>query len=170
MAARLEEYKDDMTNPSDGMEPGSPQVAGGAQGDPAGPPQMPPAPPYAGGQYFQPQAPQFGQQQYGQPQYGQQQFGPQQYPPYQGYPGYRQQAGTNGFAIAALICGIVFNVLGIIFGFVALNQIKRTGEQGRGMAIAGIWVGAASLVLTVVWVIVVLSLLHGAMQQFPTSP
>jgi multisubunit Na+/H+ antiporter MnhB subunit len=57
----------------------------------------------------------------------------------------------NGFAIAALVCGIVFNILGIVFGVIALGQIKRTGEEGRGLALAGIWIGVASLALTVVW-------------------
>ena len=48
---------------------------------------------------------------------------------------------TNGFAIAALVCPLVLCVLfplGIIFGHVALSQIARTGEGGRGMAIAGL--------------------------------
>jgi hypothetical protein len=47
--------------------------------------------------------------------------------------------GTNGFAIAALIFGIIGGaLLGFIFGFIALSQTKRTGQNGRGMAIAGI--------------------------------
>jgi multisubunit Na+/H+ antiporter MnhB subunit len=49
------------------------------------------------------------------------------------------------------VCGIVFNILGIVFGVIALGQIKRTGEEGRGLALAGIWIGVASLALTVVW-------------------
>jgi hypothetical protein len=167
-----------MTTPSDGPEPGS--QAPDTTGQPAGgqywqSPQQPP-------QFNQPQfnQPQLNQQQFGPQQFGPQQFGPsqfnqpqqfnQQYSPYQGYPGYQRPVGTNGFAIAALICGIVFNVLGIIFGFVALNQIRRTGEQGRGLAIAGIWVGAASLVLTVVWIVFFVSIFTTAIQQMPTNP
>jgi hypothetical protein len=38
-----------------------------------------------------------------------------------------------------------------VFGVIALDQIKRTGEEGRGLALAGIWIGVASLALTVVW-------------------
>jgi hypothetical protein len=69
-------------------------------------------------------------------------------------------AKTNGLAIAALICGccgfllFVPGVLGIIFGFIARGQIKRSNGQqkGDGMAIAGIIVGfawVALLVLTI---------------------
>ena len=32
-------------------------------------------------------------------------------------------------------------------GMIALNQVKHTGEHGRGLAIAGIAVGAVTLVL-----------------------
>nr|WP_322000860.1 DUF4190 domain-containing protein [Rhodococcus qingshengii] len=48
---------------------------------------------------------------------------------------------TNTFAILALIFGFLAGVLGIIFGHIALSQIKRTGENGRGMAIAGLILG-----------------------------
>src|SRR3990172_8828215 len=62
-----------------------------------------------------------------------------------------QAKGTNGFAIAALITGLLgLNILAIIFGFVALNQIKTTGEGGKGMAIAGIILGFASIVIFVI--------------------
>jgi serine/threonine protein kinase len=68
------------------------------------------------------------------------------YGPPPGYPPPRNQ-GTNGFAIAALIFGIIGGaLLGFIFGFIALSQTKRTGQNGRGMAIAGI-------VLSAVWTV-----------------
>lgn len=52
---------------------------------------------------------------------------------------------TNGFAIAALVLGILGlcygfpGILGVIFGLVAINQIKNSPEQmgGKGMALAG---------------------------------
>ncbi|HEY3687866.1 MAG TPA: DUF4190 domain-containing protein [Streptosporangiaceae bacterium] len=52
---------------------------------------------------------------------------------------------TNGFAITALVTAILgcTAFLGLIFGFIALSQIKRTGGRGRGMAIAGIVVACA---------------------------
>jgi len=66
---------------------------------------------------------------------------------------------TNGLAIASLVCscgGIFFigspAVLGIIFGFVARSQIRKSqGSQGGdGLALAGIIVGFAVLALLIV--------------------
>ena len=64
-----------------------------------------------------------------------------------GYPGPPQPAGTNGLAIASLVVSFFCSIVGIILGFVALNQIKRTGQGGRGLAIAGIVIGFASIVI-----------------------
>ena len=64
--------------------------------------------------------------------------------------------GTDGLAVAALVVGIVGvlvplvgQILAIVLGAVALGRIKRSGRQGRGMAIAGIWLGAAWIVVGV---------------------
>lgn len=73
---------------------------------------------------------------------------------------------TNGLAIASLISSCVgvvpffFGlpcVLGIIFGFVARSQIRRTNgvQQGAGLALAGIIVGFALITLVVILIIVV---------------
>src|SRR3954471_6703045 len=48
---------------------------------------------------------------------------------------------TNVLAIVALILGIVVPIGGIICGHIALSQIKRTGENGRGLALAGTIIG-----------------------------
>jgi uncharacterized membrane protein len=54
----------------------------------------------------------------------------------------------NGLAIASLVLGIVWlywlgSILAVVFGHVALSQIKRSGgeQRGRGMAIAGLVLG-----------------------------
>ena len=74
------------------------------------------------------------------------------YPPQYGYP--QPSPGTNAFAVASLVCSLfgwvclfIGAIIGVIFGFVALSQIKRTGQRGRGMAIAGIVIGAILLVV-----------------------
>ena len=102
--------------------------------------------------------PTYGQPGYGQPPYGQPPYGQPGYGPY-GYPS--TKPGTNGLAIAALVCAIcgLFSlglgcVLGIIFGFIALSQIKRTPQAGRGLAIAGIAVGISLIVAFVALVAV----------------
>ena len=78
---------------------------------------------------------------YGPPGYGP----PPAYGQPQGYGyGYGQPApGTNGLAIASLVLGILWvywigSILAVVFGHIALGQIKRTGAGGRGLAIAGL--------------------------------
>jgi hypothetical protein len=61
-------------------------------------------------------------------------------------------------AIASLVLGILWldwigSALALIFGYVALSQIKRRQQKGRGLAIAGItlgWIGVGLLVLVVI--------------------
>jgi peptidyl-prolyl cis-trans isomerase B (cyclophilin B) len=52
-------------------------------------------------------------------------------------------------AIASLVCSFLCSILGLIFGIVALNQIKRTGEGGHGLAVAGIVISVVGMVLAV---------------------
>jgi len=60
------------------------------------------------------------------------------YPPYQyPYPAPR----TNALAIASLVCAFLFAPLGIVFGHLSLSQIRRSGEDGRGLALAGMVIG-----------------------------
>lgn len=65
--------------------------------------------------------------------------------------------GTNPLAIFSLVASCVGllcgfgSIIGIVLGVIAMNQIKRTGQQGRGLAVAGIAVGAVSLVISVIW-------------------
>jgi zinc transporter ZupT len=62
--------------------------------------------------------------------------------------------GTNTSAILALVFGIAGGLLGIIFGHIALSQIKRTGEEGRGLAIAGLVLGYIGLAAGIVFIII----------------
>ena len=79
--------------------------------------------------------------------------------------GYGQpvQPGTNVLAIISLVISILgFNVIAIILGAIGLSQIKRTGEKGRGLALAGIWIGAISIVLGIIIAIVFVVVLANA--------
>ena len=57
------------------------------------------------------------------------------------------QPVTNGLAIASLICSLgglltcISAPVGIVLGHMAKRQIRQTGEQGEGLAVAGLWVG-----------------------------
>lgn len=77
--------------------------------------------------------------------------GPPAYPAYPGYP--PQPPGTNGMAIASIICAFLFFPLGIVFGHMSLSQIRRTNEGGHGLAIAGLVVSYVVAVLTVLAVV-----------------
>ena len=90
-----------------------------------------------------------------QPPYGQQPYGQQ--PPYGQpplYPGMMPLGSkvetTNVLAVVSLVSAFVVNVVGIITGHIALAQIKRTGEKGRGLAIGGLVVGYVSLASTII--------------------
>lgn len=48
---------------------------------------------------------------------------------------------TNALAVLALVFGFLFAPLGIVFGHIARSQIKRTGEEGDGLALAGLIIG-----------------------------
>ena len=60
--------------------------------------------------------------------------------------------GTNVWAIVGFVCSFFIPLLGIIFSVIALGQIKRTGERGRGLALAG-------LIISIVTMLFVISLL-----------
>jgi len=62
--------------------------------------------------------------------------------------------GTNGYAIASLVLGIIGmgigSILAVVFGHMALGQIRRTPQGGRGLAIAGLvlgYIGIAGIVI-----------------------
>ena len=71
---------------------------------------------------------------------------------------------TNVLAIVALILGIVVPIGGIICGHIALSQIKRTGENGHGLALAGTIIGyvltVLGILLGIVWVIALVALVN----------
>ncbi|WNZ08919.1 DUF4190 domain-containing protein [Streptomyces sp. 11x1] len=103
----------------------------------ATPPPFGPQPPHGGGPFPPPGQPQPGA---GQP-----------YPhgaaaePWgrawgQPYPAWAPTPPVNGLAIAALVLGVLCFLpgIGVVLGVVALAQIRKRGERGKGMAVAGI--------------------------------
>jgi hypothetical protein len=132
-------------SPSWGEEPHDQSAAGGTGG----------AGGYAGGSGYQP---------YGQPSgYGQPSpYGPPA--PYGAPMGFAPPPATNGLAIASLVVSVISltaclgatGFIGAILGHVARGQIKRSNDQGAGLALAGIivgWVGFALCVLGIVGLI-----------------
>jgi hypothetical protein len=68
--------------------------------------------------------------------------------------GYGAGNRTNTMSILAIIFGLFVSILGIIFGHIALSQIRRTGEGGRGLAITGLIFGYLGVVTAVVLLVV----------------
>ena len=108
-------------------EPGSPYAAEPSSGQPYGDPMK--GQPYGAPSSGQPYSP------YGQPP-----------PSYGAQPGYGQPyapvaAPTNTMAILSLVFAFIFAPAAIVMGHVARKQIRQTGEQGEGLATAGLWLG-----------------------------
>jgi hypothetical protein len=119
------------------------------------------------GQYVQPG-------QYPQGQYVQAGQYPQQAP---GYPPYRPAAPTNTLAIITIIAAFVFPVVGIITGHIALGQLRTSGEQGEGLAKAGLIISYvySGLVVVILFFSIIAPLLFAATMipffaTIPTSP
>jgi hypothetical protein len=70
---------------------------------------------------------------------------------------------TNTLSIVALLAGFMVPIAGIILGYVSLAQIKRTHEQGRGLALTGMIVGyvasAFFVLFFIVWLTMFVSIL-----------
>lgn len=156
-------YDQSYPQPGYGQQPGYDQQAYGQ-------------PPYG-----QPQA--YGQAGYGQQGYGTEQYGASAYPQQPGYAGqtaypavapaaYPAPRGTNTMAILALIFAFLFSPLGLIFGFIARKQIRQTGEEGDGLALAGLIIGGIGtlvfVVIVVIWIIALVTL-AGVAGSIPTS-
>ena len=82
--------------------------------------------------------------------------------------GYVPAAHTNSMAIAALVCSLVLAPLGVVFGHIALSQIKRSGEDGRALAIAGLVIGyvfSAIAVASFIFLVLVANAFRSAVEQ-----
>jgi Domain of unknown function (DUF4190) len=84
-----------------------------------------------------------------------------QYPP-QGYyypPAYQQPRGTNTLAILSLVFAFVVPIAGIVLGHIARSQIRRTGEDGDGLALAGLIVSYIGIALSILVMILIFGLI-----------
>ena len=67
--------------------------------------------------------------------------------------GPQRPGGTNGWAIAAFVVGILGGIiLSVIFAIVALVQMKGRHQRGRGLAIA-------ALVISTAWIAIIISVI-----------
>jgi hypothetical protein len=100
--------------------------------------------------------------QYPPPQYPPQQYAPQQYPPPQPPYVIAARPPYDGLAITSFILSVLWfgwlgSILAVIFGHIALRNIRRTHASGRGLAIAGLilgYIGLAILALVILLAII----------------
>lgn len=65
----------------------------------------------------------------------------------------QQTTKTNGLAIWGFILSIFLPLIGLILSIVAVSQIKKTNEGGKGLAIAGIVIGSILLFFQILFFI-----------------
>lgn len=158
-----------MTNPDRDPEHSSPPESGFGGTPP--PPGGYAAPAYGQPSYPPPPGPDYPPPPPGYPPYGS--FGapyetpaaypppPPGYPPYGG--AYPTGQKTNTLAIWSLVASLIGficcigSVVGIALGLVSLNQLKQTQEDGQGLAIAGIAIGAVSLLAGLLMTVVLMN-------------
>ena len=149
-------------------EPGVGQPGGSATGPQSAPGGVGATPPFGSGAspaypppgYAPPgyAPPGYGPAGYGPPGSGQSGYPPTGavgpgYGPWYGYPYGPAERRTNTMAILALVFAFVFAPLGLIFGIIARRQIRRSGEEGAGLALAGAIIGGIFTALTVVMIV-----------------
>ncbi|ANP73847.1 DUF4190 domain-containing protein [Cryobacterium arcticum] len=61
----------------------------------------------------------------------------------------------NVLAIISLVSAFFVSLAAVICGHIALSQIKKTGEKGRGLAIAGLVLGYVGLIGGIIFIIVI---------------
>ena len=75
--------------------------------------------------------------------------------------GYGAPAQRNSLALVALILGIagfftgIASIGAIVVGHISLSQIKKTGEDGRGMALTGTILGYVSVLIGILLIVLV---------------
>jgi hypothetical protein len=79
-------------------------------------------------------------------------------------------AGTNGLAIGSFICGLLgISAVAIVLGFIARNQIARSGhrEGGSGLALAGIILGFIWVGISIVIFVALVAVANHVNSQYP---
>ncbi|UVJ40578.1 thioredoxin domain-containing protein [Arthrobacter sp. CJ23] len=75
---------------------------------------------------------------------------------------------TEPLAIASLVCSFFICLLGIVFGHIALSRIRRSGDGGRGLAVAGLVIGYTALAAGTIAAMVAVTLLASGMMTAGT--
>ncbi|MET0589547.1 MAG: DUF4190 domain-containing protein [Naasia sp.] len=69
-------------------------------------------------------------------------------------------APFNVLSIVAFVLSLVgFNIIAVVLGHIAMSQLKRSGERGRGFAIAALVIGYVSIAAIVLFFIILIAIL-----------
>ena len=88
--------------------------------------------------------------------------------PYGQQPGFggQQPPQTSGMAIISLVtrilgllcCGsLLFSIAALVLGYLGKKEIDEGRKTGKGMAMAGLILGAIGVVLGIIWIILVIA-------------
>lgn len=61
---------------------------------------------------------------------------------------------TSTLAVTGFVLSFVISVPAVVLGHMALSQIAKTGDSGRGLALASLWIGYTSMVLALLAIFV----------------
>ena len=125
----------------------------------------------------QPDVPQPPQTEYGQPAFGQPAYAQnpyqqapqpgQSYPPQGVYQPYEQPVDQrwNNLCIVGFVLAFFIPLAGLIISIVAMVQINKSGERSKGMAVAGIIVSAAIMLINIIIVMLFVNAFINLMQR-----
>ena len=58
----------------------------------------------------------------------------------------------NVLSIVAFVISLLgFNIIAVILGFIALNQVGKSGDRGKGFANAAIIIGLVTIIIGIIW-------------------
>ena len=69
----------------------------------------------------------------------------------------------NVLAIIAFVAAFMLPIAGIVLGHISMSQLRTSGEQGRGLAVAGLVIGYVFTALGVLFFILWFALFFAAM-------
>lgn len=83
--------------------------------------------------------------------------------------------GTNPFAIVSLVLSLVWifwlgSILAVVFGHIALSQIGRRQQGGRGLAVAGLVIGYVGVGFLVLFIVLAIVGGHSSSQVYYGNP
>lgn len=94
-----------------------------------------------------------------------------------GYDRYPQTSRMNALSIAGFVVSmaslfwnpaLLLSIVGVVLSAIGRSQATRTGERGRGMALAGILVGLISLIYGIVILVAAARMVNTAMDAYST--